>query len=142
MAYPCSPGAFPVPLLAPLLAATLLLTGCGGTGGRTAEVRDAAVAFREGLRTKDAAATCALLAPATRDTLESSEGKPCVKVIAQEELPVAGSVRGVEVYGNQGRTVFDGDTLFLSRFPDGWKVVAAGCTPDPGRPYTCVVEGG
>ncbi|MFH9294804.1 hypothetical protein [Streptomyces sp. NPDC017520] len=142
MAYPRSPGAFPAPLLAPLLAAMLLLTGCGGAGGRTAEVRDAAVAFREGLRTRDAAATCALLAPATRDTLESSEGKPCVTVIAGEELPVAGPVRRVDVYGNQGRTVFDGDTLFLSRFPDGWKVVAAGCTPDPGRPYTCVVEGG
>ncbi|MBQ1116491.1 hypothetical protein KBY56_27450 [Streptomyces sp. C3-3] len=105
-------------------------------------MRDAAVAFQEGLRTKDAAATCALLAPATRDTLELSEGKPCVTVIAGEELPVAGSVRGVDVYGNQGRAVFDGDTLFLSRFPDGWKVVAGGCTPDPARPYTCVVEGG
>lgn len=142
MAYCRSPGACAAPLLAPLLAATLLLTGCGGAGGRTAEVRDAAVAFREGLRTENAAATCALLAPATRDTLESSEGKPCVAVIAGEELPVAGPVRGVDVYGNQGRTVFDGDTLFLSRFPDGWKIVAAGCTPDPGRPYTCVVEGG
>ncbi|WP_247708758.1 hypothetical protein [Streptomyces sp. C3-3] len=142
MALQCAPGTFPAPLLAPLLAATLLLTGCGAGGGRTADVRDAAVAFQEGLRTKDAAATCALLAPATRDTLELSEGKPCVTVIAGEELPVAGSVRGVDVYGNQGRAVFDGDTLFLSRFPDGWKVVAGGCTPDPARPYTCVVEGG
>lgn len=138
MAYRCSRVTGP----APLLAATLLLTGCGGAGGRTAEVRATAVAFEEGLRTKDSAATCALLAPGTRDTLESSEGKPCVAVIAEEGLPVAGPVRGVDVYGNQGRTVLDGDTLFLSRFLDGWKIVAAGCTPDPGRPYVCAVEGG
>ena len=32
--------------------------------------------------------------------------------------------------------------LFLSQFPDGWKVVAAGCIPQPGRPYQCTVEGG
>jgi hypothetical protein len=38
--------------------------------------------------------------------------------------------------------VLERDTVFLSRFPTGWKVTAAGCVPRPGRPYQCAVKGG
>jgi hypothetical protein len=34
------------------------------------------------------------------------------------------------------------DTVFLAEFPDGWKVVAAACTPRDRLPYDCQVEGG
>jgi hypothetical protein len=33
--------------------------------------------------------------------------------------------------------------VFLARFPDGWRVTAAGCVrddPDPAVPYECEVE--
>jgi hypothetical protein len=48
----------------------------------------------------------------------------------------------VDVYGRQARAVLASDTLFLSQFSDGWKIVAAGCEPRPGRPYQCSVKGG
>ncbi|MBT2487995.1 hypothetical protein J7E96_05490 [Streptomyces sp. ISL-96] len=60
------------------------------------------------------------------------------------ELPSAGELRRVDVYRRQARVVLDSDTLFLSSFPDGWKVVAAGCEPqsEPELPYRCDVKGG
>lgn len=51
-------------------------------------------------------------------------------------------MRVVDVYGNQARAVLATDTLFLSRFAAGWKVVAAGCSPRPEQPYQCRVNGG
>ncbi|XVQ89797.1 hypothetical protein ACQP2K_21000 [Microbispora siamensis] len=52
----------------------------------------------------------------------------------------AGAVRGVDVWGDEARVRVDGDTLFLHRFPDGWRVRAAGCEPHPEQPYECEVE--
>ncbi|WP_189111633.1 hypothetical protein [Streptomyces camponoticapitis] len=48
----------------------------------------------------------------------------------------------MDVFGRQARAVLVSDTLFLSQFPDGWKVVPAGCEPHPGHPYRCSVKGG
>lgn len=85
---------------------------------------------------------CAALAPGTRDEVEESEKKACVDAIGAQELPAGGAVSGVDVYGRQARAVLVSDTLFLSEFADGWKIVAAGCEPRPGRPYQCSVKGG
>ncbi|MEU2072288.1 hypothetical protein [Streptomyces anulatus] len=85
---------------------------------------------------------CASLAPDTRSELMDSEKTSCAGAVTAEELPPGGSVRTVDVYGRQARVVLASDTLFLSQFPGGWKIVAAGCTPQPGRPYQCTVKGG
>jgi hypothetical protein len=37
---------------------------------------------------------------------------------------------------------FAQDTIFLARFQSGWKVMAAGCSPVPGHPYDCRLQGG
>ncbi|MFC7969405.1 hypothetical protein [Streptomyces cinereoruber] len=101
-----------------------------------------ATGFERALEQGDLKTACAALAPDTRSELEESEKKACHVGITAEELPVGGPVGTVDVYGRQARVVLKSDTLFLSQFPDGWKVVAAGCMPEAGRPYQCAVKGG
>jgi hypothetical protein len=117
------------------------LTGCGtGTGGPSRAVGE----FEKALRADDHGVSCALLAPDTQEEVAQSgqPGQSCADAIADEDLPDGGSVRTVDVYGQQARTVLAGDTVFLSRFPDGWRVVAAGCELRAGHPYRCTVQGG
>ena len=90
----------------------------------------------------DSAAACRYLAPATRSELEQSAGKPCPAALPEEDLPRSGAVLGSTAYGTMAQVRLSGDTMFLSRFRGGWKVMAAGCSPKPGRPYDCTLQGG
>ncbi|WP_433573613.1 hypothetical protein [Streptomyces sp. CA-251247] len=119
-----------------------VLTGCGAVDEREAAIRSAVERFDAAVAAKDGASLCAALAPGTRSELEDSEHQPCAEAAAGLGLPPAGAVDGMDVYGQEARVVAAGDTLFLSRFTGGWKVVAAGCRPEPGQPYQCAVKGG
>jgi hypothetical protein len=118
------------------------LGGCGGAGDRGADASEAAEEFERAVGSGDAAAMCAALAPETRSELEESEKSACSDAITAQDLPPGGPIRTVDVYGRQARIVLTSETLFLSQFTNGWKVVAAGCRPQSGRPYQCMVEGG
>ncbi|GHE75779.1 hypothetical protein [Streptomyces vinaceus] len=119
-----------------------LLTGCGAPSGRVDGARTAGEGFERSLAAGDRAAACRLLAPRTRGELEQEEEKACPDALGAQELPRTGPVRATEVYGRQAMLRLVGDTLFLSQFDDGWKIVAAGCTPQGDRPYQCVLKGG
>jgi hypothetical protein len=88
----------------------------------------------------DATAACTLLAPATISELEKGSGS-CAKGVAGADLPAGGGLREVEVYGLDAIARLDGDTIFLARFADGWRVTAAGCTPQGDGPYDCDIKG-
>ncbi|MEU1475297.1 hypothetical protein ACFYZ8_13485 [Streptomyces sp. NPDC001668] len=120
----------------------LVLAGCGSVAERRSDAESAAAGFERLLRADDPAGLCTALAPDTRSELEDSEKASCEKAIASQDIPRGGTAHRVDLYGRQARVVLDADTLFLSLFPDGWKVVAAGCTPRPGRPYQCTLQGG
>jgi hypothetical protein len=123
-------------------AALLALTGCASVGHR-AEAADAvATGLLTAIQRKDGATACAILAPDTAAEVAESGDKPCAEAILDERLPRPGSVTGTDVYGQWAQVRLSDDTLFLAVFPDGWRVVAAGCTPRENRPYQCVLQGG
>ena len=118
------------------LTATALLSGCAGLEeddvGRVAGVFEDPAA--------PPADRCALLAPATLETLESDESAPCADVIGQIPLP-GGAVEAVEVWGGDAQVRLGGDTVFLTETPSGWRVTAAACESRGELPYDCQVEG-
>lgn len=119
---------------------SVALAGCGASGDPAA---DRAAHFLRALADGDAAAACADLAEDARAALEDQEHKPCAEVIGDQGLPTALPRADADVFGSMARVRTRDDTLFLSRFSDGWRVVGAGCTPGAGdEPYSCAVEVG
>ena len=122
------------------IAAAGLLAGCGS--GSPAGPRDAAVAFRAAWLQGDGTAACRLLAPGTAAEVVSSSGRPCPQGILDQDAPAAGPVQATQVWGGSAQVRLRGDTVFLSRFDGGWRVLAAGCVPRAGKPYDCELAGG
>jgi hypothetical protein len=126
-----------------VVSALLVVTGCDALAKDEDAARTVAVAFLGAADRGDSRAACGSLAPGTSQELERSEGADCVTALARVGLRAPGAVRRVDVYGRQARVVLAGDTVFLSAFPGGWRVTAAGCAPRPGgQPYQCEIKGG
>lgn len=121
------------------------VSACSSLSERRDAVETEVIRFEQALDAGQHNRLCAALAPATREELEQSAKSGCDRAIGQaveeEELPAAGAVREVDVYGGQARVVLDHDTVFLARFPTGWRVTAAGCRPRPQQPYQCEIKG-
>ena len=134
-----------MPRTALVVAAVALLTGCAD--GQAAEVERSAAAFGAALRSGQADSACSMLAPLTRQELESSQGQPCAAALPSAELLIPSGLRSLDRFGREARVVVEdpdgnSDTWFLSRFDGRWLVVASGCRPRGGRlPYACDVEG-
>jgi hypothetical protein len=112
-------------LLAVLTAGSL--AGCGSA--QDATVQSVASAFAAEVENGDGAGACHLLAPVTRAEVEKSAGTPCSAAILEEDLPTPGAFERTAAYGTMAQVRFAADTLFLTQFQNGWKVLAAGCSP-------------
>ena len=120
----------------------LWLAGCGSVGERGDAAADVALSLLRAVQSQDGATACATLAPKTLEDLEESAGEPCDRAVLDADLPSPGTVTGTDVYGQWAQIRLSDDTLFLAVFPGGWRVVAAGCTPQGDEPYNCTVQGG
>jgi hypothetical protein len=118
-----------------------MLASCASVGDRSRAAGDVAVRFLTAVAGQDGGTACALLAPATAEKVAGTGEKPCQQAVLDEDLPDPGTVTGTDVYGQWAQVRLTGDTVFLAVFPAGWRVVAAGCSPRPERPYDCAVEG-
>jgi hypothetical protein len=115
---------------------------CGTVSERRDAVGDVAASFEEALDEGAYDRVCAALAPGTVEELAQSADGSCAKALSEEPPPPGGALRLADVYGNQARAVLAEDTLFLSRFDAGWKVVAAACVQMRKQPYQCRIKGG
>ena len=125
-----------------LLAAPVVLgvAGCGQPHEQ--DVAAVARTFYEAHSARDGAAACGQLAPDTRSELQESAGRPCAEAVVEEDVPTVAAPTDIRVFGTQAEVTWEGETTFLARFQDGWKVMAAACTPQPGAPYNCTLSGG
>ena len=123
------------------LAALAGCAGCAGQGNaENGNVTVVAMRFAVAASSTDVTAACGLLAPHTLEALEETSGD-CPSALAADAPTEPGSLRSVAVYGKDAIVHLSGDTLFLARFTDGWRVTAAACTARQDRPYDCKVEG-
>jgi hypothetical protein len=121
------------------MAAGVLASGCSST--QQGEVEQVAERLHAAVQAADGAAACELLSEEAQEELQDS-GDSCEVAILEAGLSPNGRVEKVSVYDTSGQVRYDDDVVFLSEFPDGWKVIAAGCEKRAAAPYDCSVHGG
>ena len=132
-----------LPLGIRLLPVGVLVLGgsaCGSSQDLPAQ--DAVEQFYAAITRQDGRAACRLLAPETLKAVEESAQAPCAEGVLQELPPEERRPEQVRVFGTMAQVGYTDETVFLTRFQDGWKVMAAGCSPGAVERYDCQVEGG
>jgi hypothetical protein len=125
---------------AALFAVTVLsLTGCSST--HEGDVEQVAEQLHAALRVEDGAAACDLLSEDAQEELQES-GDSCETAVLEAGLSPNGRVKKVSAYGTSAQVRYDDDVVFLSDFPEGWRVIGAGCEKNADAPYDCKIQGG
>jgi hypothetical protein len=123
------------------VVAVLSVLGMGGCASSEEDrARAAADDFVTAVHDEDGGRACALLAPATVEELEQSSGETCAKAVLEEGVD-AGARKASSTFGSMSQVGYAEDVVFLAEFDDGWRVVAASCTPRRGGPYDCAIQG-
>ena len=125
--------------VAVLLAAAVVLPGTAGCGGSAEEanVRRGTAGVFAAVAAQDDERACADLAPQAARALATSDSG-CAEQLGELKL-TGGTVRAVRVWGDRAQVLLSGDTVFLSRARQGWKVTGAGCRRQPEGLYDCEV---
>lgn len=121
-----------------LIVAALALAVVGCAPDTAAPAR-AAERFHEAVSAHREDAACSMLTRKTAEKLPDS-GQTCAEALREVKLGPGGAVTAVSVWGEAAQVRLAGDTLFLQRFSDGWRIKAAGCRPVRDLPYDCEVE--
>jgi hypothetical protein len=117
----------------------LSLSGCG-SGGSEDNARRSVQRFLEALERHDGEAACRQLAPETASAVAEDEKKPCGEAVLSLGIGTA-PIRRVHVYVDAAQARLEGGgAVFLDETSAGWRVSAAGCKPQPGKPYDCELE--
>jgi hypothetical protein len=130
-------------VLAAVAVACLPLAGCGQSDDR-AEVRSVTERFFAALEADDGAAACAALSTDTRAALEDEAQRECREAVTELRLE-GGPPTRVQVYVVSAKADFpSGESAFLSRTQEGWRLSAVGCEPQRGKPadepFDCAAE--
>ena len=125
------------------LALTLLAGSCGTSDDRH-ESELVVARFYEAVDADDGAAACRELGESLLEQVESQTQRSCPEAITGFEYEPA-PVEGVEVYITNAKVdLRSGESAFLGREPDGWRLSAIGCRAEKGkpadRPFECEAE--
>jgi hypothetical protein len=128
-------------VLCPLLA----VAGAVSVGGCSAtphgdSVRNAARSFVQKLDAGDGAGACDLLTRDARSSASGATDASCDQAVTGVKEQ-GGDITSVQVWGDAAEVRIGGDVLFLRLVSGGWRVSAAGCTPQPKGPYDCKLGG-
>ena len=123
--------------------ALLLAAGCGTSDDRD-EARATTERFYDAIRQDDGEAACEQLGQSLLEQVESQTKGSCPGVITRFEYD-GGTVVSTEVYITNAKVdLSSGESAFLSREADGWKLSALACEAEKGkpadRPFECEVE--
>ena len=130
--------------MARMLVLALLIVAAAGCG--TSDDRDQARAaverFYAAIGDDRPEEACAQLADSTLEQLESQTGQACEGVITRLSYE-GGDITRTEVYITNAKVdLSSGESAFLSRESDGWKLSAIACKPEEkpaDRPFECEV---
>ena len=127
-----------------LLALAALLAGGCGTSDDRDEARAVVERFYAAVRDDDGDAACEQLGESLLEQVEAQTEQSCPDVVTRLEYD-GGEIVAAEVYITNAKVdLRSGESAFLSREPDGWKLSAIGCKAEKGkpadRPFECEVE--
>src|SRR5215213_3144487 len=109
-------------LLLPLLLTAALLAGGCGTSDDREQSRATVERFYDAIRHDDAEAACEELGESLLEQVESQTQQSCRGVITRFEYD-GGSIERAQVFITNAKVDLDsGESAFLSRENDGWKL--------------------
>ena len=119
---------------APLAVLALVVLGGCGTQDDKDQARATVERFYDAVRHDDAEAACEQLGDSLVEQVESQTQQSCEGVITRFEYE-GGDVVSTEVYITNAKVdLRSGESAFLSRESDGWKLSAIACKPEKGKP--------
>jgi hypothetical protein len=129
--------------LVPMLLLAVLAAGCGTSDDRD-QARATVERFYDAIRADDGEGACAELGSSLLEQVESQAQQPCDGAITGFDYE-GDAVARVEVYITNAKVdLRSGESAFLSREGDGWKLSAIACKAERGkpadRPFECEVE--
>jgi hypothetical protein len=111
------------------LLIVLAVAGCGRSDDR-AQIRGTVEQFLSG----DAAERCAALSEGARAELVSQEAKGCAEAIGTLDLEPGEIVRVTVDIDGAIVDLSSGESAFVTRTVNGWRLSAVGCAPEDGPP--------
>jgi hypothetical protein len=125
--------------IAALAVLALVLPGCG-TASSEHDARGSVQRFFAALSRHDGNAACHELSEEAASSVASDEKKPCGEAVLSLGIGTA-PIKDVAVYMDSAQVKLQGGgAVFLDETPKGWKVSAAGCKPQSGKPYDCDLQ--
>ena len=127
-----------------VLALVAVLAGGCGTADDRDQARDTVERFYAAIDAGDAGAACAELGESLLEQVESQTQQSCRGVITRFKYE-SGGIASIEVYATNAKVdLTTGESAFLSREADGWKLSAIACKAEKGkpadRPFECEAD--